>query len=151
MKNKLTLVLHFAVAGVLCVISAILLHTQMVLAQLAQIGIEISFADRLYMSSQDLLGLSPTYGSIVLIGLGLAFVVTFYINKYTFVKSYYLYVLAGGLAVLTILMAMYPILNITLLAGARTPLGLMLQMFAGCVGGFCFAYLRKNHAHKQAT
>ena len=141
------LLLHFFIAAVVCACVAIFLHTQMVLAALTQIDISVSIADRFYMSIQDILGLLPAYGTIILVGLAIAFSIAKLWRKFLPTTPMLLYPLAGSLALLVILMSMQPILNITLLAGARTGAGLALQVLAGALGGFLFAYLRKpNHS-----
>lgn len=151
MKQFWGITRHFLLAAIVSVVSACLLHTQMVLLELSKIDIQISMQKRLYMSAQDLLGLAPTYGVIICLGLILAFSIAFALRKYLFNesnRSYYLYVVAGGAAMLTILLAMHPILELTLLAGARSSTGIILQILAGLMGGLCFANLRKQHAQK---
>jgi hypothetical protein len=144
--KKLALLGHFLLASIATFILAGLLQTQMVLHELIKLNVEITFADRLYMSWQDLLGLLPTYGVIVCIGLLIAFAVVKVINTYSRFGSRYLYVLAGGIAMAIILMAMQPVLGVTLLAGARSILGIILQIIAGLIGGGCFVYLRSRQS-----
>lgn len=146
---------HFIVSSFIAALAAILMHTQMVLADLNAIDISIPIADRFYMMGQDILGLLPKYGIVVLLGLAIAFVIAKLIVVMLNKKSpqtkarRYLYPLAGGVAILAILLLMQPILNITLLAGARSLTGMALQILAGVLGGVIFAYLglRKKSAY----
>ena len=124
------------------IVSACLLQTQMVLLELTKLDIQISFTDRLYMSWQDLIGLIPAYGTIITIGLLLGFGICKLIRRYTPLKSSILYVFAGGTVMAVILLAMQPVLGVTLVAGARSTLGILLQIAAGAFGGFCFMRLR---------
>jgi hypothetical protein len=52
------------------------------------------------------------------------------------------YAAAGGLAIVCILLAMYPILNVTMIAGARGWSGLLSQSIAGAIGGIIFANMK---------
>lgn len=144
MKNFLKIVIHFFVSGGLAAILACLAHTQFVLHELALLDINITFSDRLHMSIQDILGLLPTYGSIVLIGFFLAFLTTWLIRKFTPLTSWHLYTLAGSVAMLAILILMENLLNLAFLAGARTSMGMLFQVIAGAIGGALFAFFRKQ-------
>lgn len=143
-KKYLLLVLHFLLSTVITAVLACLAHTQFVLHELIVLDIDISIDDRAYMSAQDLIGLLPTYGSIVLIGFLIAFLTVWLIRQYTPVKSLHLYTLAGGVAMLTILTLMDNLLNLSFLAGARSSLGMMFQVITGLIGGAIFVYLRKQ-------
>lgn len=140
--NKLIILLHFIAASFVTVVSACVLQTQMVLLGLSNINIDISWTDRLSMSWQDLVGLVPSYGIIVIIGLAVGLSVAKLISKKASLSTSYLYVIAGGFTMGVILLAMQPVLGVTLLAGARSALGISLQVVAGLLGGYCFMRLR---------
>jgi hypothetical protein len=139
---------YLLVATLIGFLFASMLHTQAVLAKLTDIGIIITLSERLSTTWQDMLGLAPTYGIVILIGLTIAFSVAGLINKKLKSTGMILYPLAGGLAFLVILLAMQPILNVTLLAGARGTTGLFMQVVAGVIAGFCFWSLLK---HKKSS
>jgi hypothetical protein len=141
--KKLVLLQHFLFAVVITFVTACVLQTQMVLLELTKLNIIITWSDRLHMVWQDLLGLLPSYGAIVAIGLGIGFGIAKLVKTYSSINSYRLYILAGGLTMAVILFAMQPVLGVTLLAGARSGLGIGLQIFAGLLGGFIFMYFRK--------
>lgn len=143
--NKIPkLLLHFVISALICAVIACLFHTQMVLLELQKLDVVISLTDRLSMSLQDLAGLLPTYGSIVGLGLALGFTCAWLLRKFTRFNSFYLYSLAGATAMLVILLAMQPIMNITFLAGARSLFGICLQVLAGLIGGLCFTHFQKS-------
>lgn len=142
--KKFVLTLHFILATIVTVVFACLLQTQMVLHELSKLDVQISLSKRMYMSWQDLAGLLPSYGSIILIGLAIGFGIAKLIRRYTSLKSPLLYVFAGGAVMAVILIAMQPVLGVTLIAGARSGVGIMLQIIAGTIGGFCFMRLRKR-------
>jgi len=141
--KKLVLILHFLLASIATTLIACLLQTQMVLLGLTKLDIHVSLSDRVYMSWQDLLGLIPTYGGIITLGLLIGFGVCKLIILYSPFKSPFLYIFAGGAAMAVILLAMQPVMGITLVAGARSALGIALQVVAGMLGGFCFMRLRR--------
>lgn len=143
MKRMLRIV-YLLVASLIGFLFASMLHTQAVLAKLTDIDIIITLGDRLSTTWKDILGLAPTYGIIILIGLSIAFSVAGLINKKLNTTGMFLYPLAGGLAFLVILLAMQPILNVTLIAGARGTTGLLMQVVAGVIAGICFSSLLKH-------
>jgi len=137
-------VLRFAyvvLASIVGFIFASIFHTQVVLAKLSAININITISERLQTTFQDLMGLAPTYGLGILLSLLLAFSVAGLINKFLKAPHTIIYSLAGGVGFFVMLMAMRPILNVTLIAGARGVSGLTLQVCAGIIAGICFAYL----------
>lgn len=137
---------YLLMASIVGFVFASMLHTQAVLGGLSEIGIIISFSDRLSTTIQDMLGLAPSYGLIILIALTIAFSVTGLINKRLQTRAWYLYPLAGAAAFLVMLLAMQPILNVTLIAGARGTLGLAMQVSAGLIAGICFSALLKKES-----
>lgn len=144
MKNTLLLVADFLLATISCFVLASLFHSQFVLHGLIELGIEIDLMTRISTSFEDMLGLLPTYGAVILISLLAGFTITWLIRKYMFNLSGWLYPLAGAASIAIALLAMQPILNITFIAGAREPLGLAMQSLAGFFGGWAFMYQRKS-------
>ncbi|GAA6186290.1 hypothetical protein [Aliiglaciecola sp. NS0011-25] len=148
MKATIKLIFDFIAATLSCFVLASLLHTQFVLHELIKLDVIISWQTRLSASGKDLLGLLPTYGAIILVGLLIAFVCVFLINKVWPKPILWLYPIAGAVALFTMLTAMQPIMDITLIAGARTPLGIFAQCLAGLFGGWVFMYQRQRRPSK---
>ncbi len=96
------------------------------------------------MSIDDLLGLYPTYGIVIAVSYFISFIVAGLLIKRFKLSPNILYFLAGGVGVTVALLAMHPILNITLLAGARSTFGFVCQSLAGAIGGMVFANLRST-------
>jgi hypothetical protein len=142
----LRLCTHFLVAVIFAFVLASLFHSQFVVAELSKVGVEILFKDRLSMSIDDLLGLYPTYGIVIAVSYFISFIVAGLLIKRFRLSPYILYCLAGGVGVTVALLAMHPILEITLLAGARSTFGFICQSLAGAIGGVVFAHLR-NYQH----
>jgi hypothetical protein len=146
----LRLCTHFLVAVIFAFVLASLFHSQFVMAELTKVGVEILFNDRLSMSIDDLLGLYPTYGIVVAVSYFIGFIVASLLIKRFKLSPYILYSLAGGIGITVALLAMHPILEITLLAGARRTFGFLCQSLAGAMGGVVFANLRiKQHITVQ--
>lgn len=145
MKYLLRLTSHFLIIVLCTFILASLAHSQFVLAELSAVGIKIDLANRLTMSVDDLLGLFPIYVSAIglslLVGLGTVGL----IRKFRPQSTPSLYPLAGFFAIFVMLLAMYPILGITLIAGARSTLGFVSQCLAGLIGGWLFMQLRTKN------
>ena len=140
----LRLCTHFLVAVIFAFVLASLFHSQFVMAELSKVGVDILFNDRLSMSIDDLLGLYPTYGIVIAVSYFISFIVAGLLIKRFKLSPYILYCLAGGVGITVALLAMHPILNITLLAGARSTFGFVCQSLAGAIGGMVFANLRSQ-------
>lgn len=144
MEKFSRLLIRYLFAALLCFTLASIAHSQMVLAGLEQQGIVIPPAERLQMTLSDWWGLLPGYGAIIATGMLIALSVAGWICSKTGTMGGILYALAGAAAMLSILMAMQPIMDITLIAGARSTIGLTLQTLAGLLGGWSFYWLRKK-------
>lgn len=147
MKSLLILLLDFLLAVFAAFVLASLFHTQFVLHELVKLGIEIDLTTRLSTSLDDMLGLLPTYGSAIALSLLLGFTATYFLMRRSTKFTPWLYPLAGGVALLSCLLAMHPILDITLIAGARSALGMTAQVLAGVFGGWAFMYQRNKRKH----
>lgn len=138
------LVIDYLLAVLVTFCLASISHSQFVLLELAKVGAEISFSTRVSGTFQDLVGFLPAYAPVIALGMLIGFsLITWISSKF---KSGFAgwYPIAGGLSLLTIHAAMYPILEITLIAGARSSAGLAMQVIAGVVGGWVFYQLRQR-------
>ncbi|GAC13144.1 hypothetical protein [Aliiglaciecola lipolytica] len=142
MNNTLKLIFDFLAAAVSCFILASLLHTQFVLHGLIELDVVIDWQTRLSASGKDILGLLPSYGTLISIALLIAFLCVFFLNKVFTQPKVWLYPIAGAAAMFTMLAAMQPVMDITLIAGARSNLGIAAQSLAGVFGGWVFMYQR---------
>lgn len=145
MESKKRLLLAFSPSWLLAFLLASFFHTLSVQNHLTEIGIEIQLADRLTMIMKDMLGLAPTYGVVIAIALMLGFTLINPVARRIPLVVPYKYVFAGGVSFALMLLAMEPLMNITVIAGARGS-GFYLQCFAGVIGGWLFGYLLKQHS-----
>jgi hypothetical protein len=145
------------VATLVTFLIASALHTQSVLSGLISVGAEIPLSLRIKTVFVDFAGLLPTYGVIVFVGMLIAMSVALLIaNKLPSASTrqannpqspsqtsqLWLFSLAGAAAVFTLLSAMHPILDVSIIAGARGLSGLLTQSIAGAIGGLVFALVR---------
>ncbi|WP_232367602.1 hypothetical protein [Alteromonas pelagimontana] len=119
-------------------------HTQSVLSGLVAIGVEIPLADRLATTAYDIWGLLPTYGSAILGAIFISMLIAVILNLWL-KAPIALGAVAGATALLVTLLAMQPIMHVTLIAGARGPIGIALQCIAGAIGGAAFMW---RYQHK---
>ncbi|WP_448556632.1 hypothetical protein [Thalassotalea montiporae] len=128
----------FLVSWLLTFSLASLFHSQYVVNQLVNIGIEVKFADRLQLTQEDWLGLLPTYGAIIAIAFLIAFPVTAWLARKWDKFRTQLYIAGGITAFFIVLVAIESIMNINIIAGARG-WGFYAQLLAGAIGGWTFA------------
>ncbi|WP_421133609.1 hypothetical protein [Alteromonas sp. A079] len=125
---------------------ASILHTQFVLLNLVQLNVDIAPRKWLMTTFADIQGLLLLYGSAISATLLIAMIVANWLTTRRHCSSTvrrFIYVLAGAVGMWVMLAAMQPILNVTLIAGARSTLGVIMQCVAGGLGGFVFAVCHK--------
>lgn len=132
--------LAFLGAWLCTYVLACVFHTQRVLHELTEIEIAISVSDRIATTLQDIWGLLPAYGSAIALGLFISLIFTTILAR-RFSHIILLAGLAGGATMLLILLAMQPIMEVTLIAGAREPVGVVMQVGAGIIGGIVFGWV----------
>lgn len=142
MKRWIRTVLAWALAVLSAYALATLAATQSVISRLDGMGIPVSFAERLSMSAQDLLGMSSLYLPLIAVALLLAWPVAGWLGRRSPEKRTLLFALAGGTALLCIHLALNWSFDITLVAVARTPLGLLSQVLAGAAAGYVYTRLK---------
>jgi len=142
--------LIFLAAVVDTAILTSLVSTQLVLADLSGFGLTVTFSDRLQATLHDLLGLAAP----LLILIGLSFLVAFTVARYAirFGGSTRLWYLAAGFFSIpaAIILIKY-FMGGTLLASARTPLGMLLVAFCGMAGGWIYSYLKDRFGDKVSA
>jgi len=144
MKRFVHILFAWLVAVLATYALACLAATQSVAARLGGMGIPVSFAERLQMSGQDLLGMAGLFLPLVAVGLLLAYLVAGWLGKRQVSRRTGLFMLAGAVAMLCIHIALRWSFDLDLVAVARTPLGLLSQALAGAAGGYL--YTRLKHA-----
>lgn len=144
----LTFILHVLLASLLSFLVASVMHSQTTISGLIDVGANLTLNDKLTTVYYDFIGLLPVYGSIIFAGMLIAMPIASLIKDRLNISNRLVHCLAGAIAILTILIAMHPILNVTLIAGARGTGGMLMQSIAGAVGGLAYALM---HEHPQNT
>ena len=152
----------FIPAWLVAFIFASVLHSHFVLFELVALNIHIPASKWLYMVLDDLFGLLPTYGAIISVTLTISFFMASRLNSFLEKRALTLtkngaagmfgaasmfgaagiFGAAGAVGFLIMLAAMQPILDVTLIAGARSNLGIAAQCIAGFVSGIIYSRLR---------
>ena len=148
--TKRKILVSWLSASLVGFVAATLSHSQQVQANLINLGAKLDLATRLLAFVDDLMGLSTSYLPIIGIGFAIAFTVAAFIARKTQRSPVLLYALAGAVAIGCILGLMRPIMEITLIAGARGWSGFTLQMIAGALAGITYASLLHRQPSKLA-
>lgn len=149
LKKIATTLVSWLAASLLSFALASSAHSAKVLNELLALGINISWPQRVQFILADLAGLATSYLPIIALALAIGFAVAWQIIKRLQKWHLALFAAAGFCALLTALLAMQPILEITLVAGARGSIGLLLQCAAGASGGVLFALLKGRELNSK--
>ena len=140
--------IYLASVGVAYVL-ATMTASQSVIARLGGMGVDVSFADRFSMTLHDLAGMAGMFLPIVAFALLLAFLVTALLCRWLGAWRWVLYPLAGGVALVCIHVALNLAFQITPIAVARSPLGLLVQGLSGAAGGYTYVALLQRFRRRK--
>ena len=135
----------YLAAVVVAYVLASVFATQSVVSSLADMGLALSFGERLSMTLKDLGGMAGMFLPMVAFGLLIAFMTTALICRYKGQWRTPLYILAGAVAVICIHLALEAAFGIIPIAVARTAGGLFSQGLAGAAGGLTYLVLSRRH------
>lgn len=134
----------FVAASIVTVLLGSIFSTQLVLADLQELGVEVPLDVRLKTTLQDIVGLAPLFGSLVSAGLAIAFVaggLLYWIVRFGYPV---IFTVAGAVAVLTIMLLLEMQFGWQVFAAARSTAGLGLLALSGAMGGLVFALLSRK-------
>lgn len=134
-------ILTFLAAALVAYLLAAILASNSALDRVVELGLPVSFAQRVAATAHDIVGMSTSLLPLVLIGFLIAFLITGLLTRRWPGVRLVLYALAGAVAVIGIHIALKLSFDITPVAAARTTGGLLMQGLAGAVGGYLFARL----------
>ena len=141
----------FLIAVVDAAILTSIVSTQLVLADVQSFGLEVSAGDRLQTTLADLLGLAVP----LLMLIGLCFLIAFTIARYAIRmiggNRMLWFMAAGFTSVPAGIVVIKYFMGGTLLASARTPLGMALIACCSMAGGWVFAYLTARFGAQGAS
>jgi hypothetical protein len=139
-ENSLKGVIAFITAVVATYILAVLMYTQLNLANLVEMGLALSFTDRVSAGVHDLGGMIALYLPIITVAFVIAFSFTRVVLKWVPQLRTLGYILAGFVGIYTVDYALGALLTSGThpLPVTRTTVGLLSQCVAGAIGGYVF-------------
>ncbi len=117
--------------------------TQSVITRLAEMGIDVNFADRLRMTLHDIAGMAGMFLPMIAAAFLAAFLMAALLCRWLGRRPIALYILAGAVALIAIHLTLNLAVGITPVAIARTMGGLLIQGLAGAVGAYLYAYINR--------
>ena len=118
-----------------------LVSTQMILAEVAALGLPVPAGVRASATLHDLAGMAATYLPLVALSLLLGFAAAAFMLRFLPAWRTLGYLLAGAGALLALHLILYATLGMHPVPATRTALGLAAQVAAGALGGYVFAWL----------
>lgn len=145
MPSKSRTLLYFLLAVLLASVLGTVLQTQFNLAYLQALGAPMPMTVRLHTTCLDLLGFSPTFAVLVMLGFIFALPAASLLARRWPVTRWAVFALAGGLAVLAAMTLANALLPMPTLIGANRSLaGTLGLMACGSVGALLFATLARR-------
>ena len=142
--------ISFLLAGLVAYVVAVLFYTQINLSNLTDLGIDISFSDRLGAAWHDLLSMTGMYFPIMLVALLVAFSLAAIVIRFLPNLRILGFVVAGTVGVLALVLFFSSFLGTNPIAVTRSSLGLLSQCGAGGVGGLVYALVSQRLLNYQS-
>ncbi|WP_282874804.1 hypothetical protein [Pseudomonas peli] len=151
MPSKLRTLLYFFLAVLLASVMGTVLQTQFNLANLQALGAPMPLGVRVQTTCLDLLGFSPTFAILVILGFIFALPAASLLTRLWPMGRWLLFTLAGALAVLAAMALANALLPMPTLIGAnRTLAGTVGLMACGSLGALLFAGLMRRSSPAQS-
>jgi hypothetical protein len=151
MSSKLPTLLYFLLAVLLATLMGTVLQTQFNLANLQALGAPMPLGVRVQTTCLDLLGFSPTFAVLVILGFIFALPVASRLACVWPMGRWLLFALAGALAVLAAMALANALLPMPTLIGANRSLaGTLALMASGSLGALLFAVLARRSSPAQS-
>ena len=145
MKNILPrrqTVLAFIVGWVILIFLFIFTATQFNLAEIAALGLNVPFADRLATTAHDLVGGLPLIATIFGFGFIIAMPITGIIARWVKILPHVAHALGGFAGVGVTLFALKALFAITPVGAARDIDGFIALCLSGAVAGYVYSALK---------
>ena len=142
--------ISFLLAGLVAYVIAVLFYTQINLSNLTDLGIDISFSDRLGAAWHDLLSMTGMYFPIMLVALLVAFSLAAIVIRFLPNLRILGFVVAGTVGVLALVLFFSSFLGTNPIAVTRSTLGLLSQCCAGGMGGLVYALVSQRLLNYQS-
>ena len=135
-------VLSFILGWVMLIFLFILTATQFNLAEIAALGLNVPFADRLATTAQDLVGGLPLIATIFGFGFLIAMPVTGIIARWIKILPHVAHALGGFVGVSVTLFALKALFAITPIGAARNMDGFVALCLSGAIAGYVYSALK---------
>ena len=145
MKNILPrrrTILAFIVGWVMLIFLFIFTATQFNLAEIAALGLNVPFADRLATTAHDLVGGLPLIATIFGFGFIIAMPITGIIARWVKILPHVAHALGGFAGVGVTLFALKALFSITPIGAARDIDGFIALCLSGAVAGYVYSALK---------
>lgn len=134
----------FLPALILAFVLGSAISTQVILANVEAMGLEVPLDIRMSTTLEDIAGMASTYLMLIAVAFILAFPVAGWLTKRLSGQRTLLFMIAGFTAVAVLNLALTAALGIHVLPATRTLPGLLGQCLAGAAGGGCYGWLRNR-------
>ena len=141
----------FLPATILAFLLASVLSTQMILARVQAMGLDIPVHVRVMTTLQDIVGMASSYLLLITLAFALALPVAARLARVITERSVVLYILAGFVAIAVLHIALQFTLGIHPIPATRTLPGFLGQCLAGAAGGWCYYRLRQANRSIKHT
>lgn len=142
-KKFLLVLAAFIVAIIIAVVLTSVMATQLNLASIQSMGLEVTFAKRVENTFFDLKGIFPMLTIVLSVCFALGFIVAGFLVIYTPISRYILFTLAGGCSFLTFIYIIHTGMGAIPIEGAATWGGRLLLALCPAIAGLAFAWLTK--------
>ena len=132
----------FIVGWAMLIFLFILTATQFNLAEIAALGLNVPFADRLTTTAQDLVGGLPLIATIFGFGFLIAMPVTGIIARWVKILPHVAHALGGFVGVSVTLFALKTLFAITPIGAARDMDGFVALCLSGVIAGYVYSALK---------
>jgi hypothetical protein len=151
MPSKSRTLLYFLLAVLLASVMGSVLQTQFNLANLQALGAPMPLGVRAHTTCLDLLGFSPTFAVLVILGFTFALPAASLLARSWPTGRWLLFALAGALAVWLAMALANALLPMPTLIGANRSLaGTLGLMVCGSLGALFFAVLARRSSPTQS-
>ena len=142
----LRILIAFLLAVVATYLLAATFSTQVILYQVADLGLPISLSVRLDTTLEDLIGMLPMYLPIVAASLFIAIPVSALALRFVSIPRTLGFLIGGAAALWALHTIMFTVFGIHALPATRFNVGMATQALAGAVGGYVYAKLSEKPA-----
>ncbi len=141
--------IHFLATIVITTVLISIVSSQLVLADIQSFGLNVSIEDRLEVTANDIIGMGP----ILLLMVGLSLLVAFVLARYScrfLGGNRTIWTVIAGLSSLPVTLYLIKyFMGVTILASARTTIGMFLIACSCALGGWMFSILTTKSGDKN--